>query len=49
VLANGRLLKATGWRGVVGAAGLGSVGGMIGYMGWRHGINGGKFPERKQL
>ncbi len=34
-----------GWRGVVGAAGLGSVGGMMGYLGWRYGVNGGKFPE----
>ncbi|OAA67634.1 hypothetical protein ISF_03810 [Cordyceps fumosorosea ARSEF 2679] len=36
----------TGWRGFVGAAGLGSVGGMMGYVAWRYGVNGGKFPER---
>ncbi|KAM0477574.1 hypothetical protein ACHAPX_005888 [Trichoderma viride] len=35
-----------GYHGVVGAAGLGSVGGMIGYMVWRYGINGGKFVEK---
>ncbi|KAM3444700.1 hypothetical protein NHJ13734_001202 [Beauveria thailandica] len=35
-----------GWRGVVGAAGLGSVGGMMGYLGWRYGVNGGRFPEK---
>ncbi|KAM3476116.1 hypothetical protein MY8738_007106 [Beauveria namnaoensis] len=35
-----------GWRGLVGAAGLGSVGGMMGYLGWRYGVNGGKFPEK---
>ncbi|KAL6879249.1 hypothetical protein J3F83DRAFT_711980 [Trichoderma novae-zelandiae] len=34
-----------GWRGVAGAAGMGSVGGMIGYMAWRYGINGGRFVE----
>jgi hypothetical protein len=34
-----------GWRGGVGAAGWGSVGGMFGYMAWRHGINGGRFPD----
>ncbi|KAM3457533.1 hypothetical protein MY3296_000965 [Beauveria thailandica] len=36
-----------GWRGVVGAAGLGSVGGMMGYLGWRYGVNGGRFPEKR--
>ncbi|KAM3504723.1 hypothetical protein MY10362_003381 [Beauveria mimosiformis] len=35
-----------GWRGVVGAAGLGSVGGVMGYLGWRYGVNGGRFPEK---
>lgn len=40
--------RGLGWRGVVGAAGLGSVGGMIGYMAWRYGVNGGKFPEKKE-
>ncbi|KAF3359202.1 Aminopeptidase Y [Verticillium dahliae VDG1] len=32
-----------GWRGLVGVAGLGSVVGTVGYMGWRHGIKGGTF------
>lgn len=34
-----------GWRGAVGAMGWGSVAGMFGYMGWRHGANGGRFPD----
>ncbi|KAF9880968.1 hypothetical protein CkaCkLH20_01118 [Colletotrichum karsti] len=34
-----------GWRGVAGAAGLGSVVGTVGYMGWRYGVHAGKFPE----
>lgn len=41
------LRPGAGWRGVVGAAGLGSVGGMAGFMVWRYGINGGKFPVEK--
>lgn len=39
------VIAALGWRGVVGAAGLGSVGGMLGYLAWRYGVNGGKFPD----
>lgn len=35
-----------GWKGLVGAAGLGSVGGVMGYMAWRYGVNGGKFPDK---
>ncbi|KAJ3528529.1 hypothetical protein NM208_g10160 [Fusarium decemcellulare] len=31
--------------GAVGGMGLGTVGGMLGYMGWRYGVNGGKFPK----
>lgn len=38
-------VAALGWRGVVGAAGLGSVGGMLGYLGWRYGVNGGKTSD----
>ncbi|KAH6666806.1 hypothetical protein B0J14DRAFT_490548 [Halenospora varia] len=30
------------WRRMVGGAGLGSVVGMVGYMGWRYGVNGGR-------
>jgi len=37
--------KALGWRGAVGSVGLGSIGGMLGYMGWRYGVRGGKFEE----
>jgi len=39
--------RALGWRGVVGGAGAGSVLGMLGYMGWRYGVKGGKFEEEK--
>jgi hypothetical protein len=37
--------KTLGWRGAVGSVGLGSVAGVMGYMGWRYGIKGGKFEE----
>lgn len=37
--------RALGWRGVVGGVGLGSVVGMVGYMGWRYGVKGGKRAE----
>jgi len=33
------------WRGAVGGAGLGTLAGVVIYMGWRHGVNGGKFKE----
>lgn len=36
-----------GWRGVAGGVGAGSVVGMLGYMGWRYGVKGGKFEEEK--
>ncbi|KAM5342416.1 hypothetical protein ACJ41O_013382 [Fusarium nematophilum] len=36
-----------GWRGPVGGLGLGTVGGMLGYMAWRYGVNGGKFPKKE--
>jgi hypothetical protein len=39
-------LAAAGWRGLVGAAALGSVGGTVGYMAWRHGVHKGVYPER---
>ena len=32
-----------GWRSVVGGSGMGSLVGVMGYMGWRHGIKGGKW------
>jgi hypothetical protein len=37
--------KGLGWRGAVGGVGMGSVLGMLGYMGWRYGAKGGKFKE----
>jgi len=41
--------SASGWRGAVGKAGAGSVVGMLGYMGWRYGVKGGKWEENKVL
>jgi len=46
-LATGKV-RAMGWRALVGAMGLGSVGGMVGYMAWRYGLNGGRFPDRRK-
>ena len=37
--------KALGWKGFVGGVGMGSVVGMVGYMGWQYGLNGGKRKE----
>lgn len=34
-------------RRVVAGLGIGTVGGTLGYMGWRYGVNGGKWPEDK--
>ena len=33
---------------VLGGAGLGATAGTVGYLGWRYGVNGGKFPEKKR-
>lgn len=38
--------KSLGWRGAIGGVGAGSLLGMMGYMGWRHGIKGGKWDEK---
>ncbi|KAF4449790.1 hypothetical protein F53441_6985 [Fusarium austroafricanum] len=38
-----------GWRGAVGGLGLGSVGAMVGYVAWRQGVNGGKFPKKENV
>ncbi|KAK1491947.1 hypothetical protein CCUS01_14173 [Colletotrichum cuscutae] len=37
--------SALGVRVVAGAAGLGSLAGTVGYMVWRYGLHGGKYPE----
>ncbi|KAJ4417428.1 hypothetical protein N0V82_006195 [Gnomoniopsis sp. IMI 355080] len=37
--------RAAGWRALVGAAGVGSVVGTVGYMAWRYGVKGGKFDD----
>lgn len=42
-------VRMLGWRGVLGTVGGGSVVGLLGYLGWRYGVNGGKFPERKEM
>lgn len=34
-----------GMRGVLGAAGVGSLVGLVGYFGWRYGWKGGKWDE----
>jgi len=34
-----------GWRGAAAGVGMGSVLGMMGYMGWRYGVKGGKFED----
>lgn len=36
-----------GWQGINGALGIGSLGGLIGYLGWRYAINGGNFPKKQ--
>ncbi|KAH6655307.1 hypothetical protein BKA67DRAFT_534236 [Truncatella angustata] len=41
-------VRKTGWVGAVGAVGLGSTAGMLGYMGWRYGVHGGKFAESEE-
>jgi len=38
-------IRGMGWRGPVGMVGVGSVLGMVGYMGWRYGVKGGKFDN----
>jgi len=38
-------IRGRGLIGQIGAVGVGSVLGMVGYMGWRHGIKRGKFDE----
>lgn len=40
---------ASGWRGAVGKLGVGSVIGMLGYMGYRYIVKGGKWEEDKVL
>lgn len=37
--------RGGGWRVVVGRLGMGNTAGVVGYMIWRHGINGGKWEE----
>ena len=45
----GRSLTGARWLlALAGTSALGSVGGMAGYMVWRYGVNGGKFPVKKE-
>ncbi|KAH8688715.1 hypothetical protein BGW36DRAFT_434013 [Talaromyces proteolyticus] len=37
-----------GWKGVTGAMGIGSVGGLVGYLAWRYGINRGRFVSKDE-
>lgn len=46
-LLGGLSQRGLGWRGIAGGVGVGSVMGMVGYMGWRYGVKGGKFDEEK--
>ncbi|KAI1429565.1 hypothetical protein F5Y12DRAFT_412154 [Xylaria sp. FL1777] len=41
------LKRPVGWVAAVGSVGTGSVAGMLGYLGWRYGLHGGKFPDSK--
>ncbi|KAK6827021.1 hypothetical protein RU639_004564 [Aspergillus parasiticus] len=36
------LLRALGWRNAFASAGMGSLSGVLGYLGWRYGVMGGK-------
>ena len=46
-VAGALVARGRGWRGRLGGAGLGNLVGLAGYMGWRYGINGGKFGRGK--
>lgn len=37
--------RQAGWRMLVGGAGLGGLAGVVGYMGWRYGVKGGKWED----
>ncbi|MCJ1380759.1 hypothetical protein MMC17_003868 [Xylographa soralifera] len=36
------------WKGIVGGAGVGTTVGMVGYMVWRYGVKGGKWPDEER-
>lgn len=40
-----RGLNGVGWKMGIGSLGLGGTAGVMGYMVWRHGVNGGRWPE----
>ncbi|KAI9791861.1 MAG: hypothetical protein M1816_003406 [Peltula sp. TS41687] len=40
-----KLSRVARWRMGLGCSGLGSMVGVLGYMGWRYGVRGGKWPE----
>ncbi|MCJ1315897.1 hypothetical protein MMC15_001217 [Xylographa vitiligo] len=39
------LVERGWWKGVVGGAGVGTMVGVVGYMVWRYGVQGGKWPD----
>lgn len=41
----GKGVRGVGWRMAIGGAGLGGTLGVVGYMGWRYGVKGGKWQE----
>ncbi len=44
-LAATRGVRGKGWKMASGSLGMGGTAGLLGYMVWRHGVNGGKWPE----
>lgn len=44
-LAATRGVRGKGWKMAFGSLGMGGTVGVLGYMVWRHGVNGGKWPE----
>jgi len=38
-------LSGVGWTLEIGSLGMGGTAGVLGYMVWRHGVHGGKWPE----
>lgn len=38
-------LRGVGWKMGIGSLGMNGTAGVIGYMIWRHGVKGGKWPE----